>query len=94
MKNKIRLSFSMLEKYLVLRYNFTKSHNLSMWTSYLFHKCNRCHVIDTVVQLYYMAVGLGIRLNSMSMRSWRWTSLRLPRNPHIAAMVHLKQIWA
>ena len=57
--------FSKLEKYLVLRYSFTESHNLSMWTSYLFHKCNRCHVIDTVVQLF-MTVGLGSRLKSMS----------------------------
>jgi len=37
-----------------------------------------------------MTVGLGIRLKSMSVRSWRWTSLRLPRNPCIAARVLLK----
>jgi len=36
-----------------------------------------CHVIDTVIQLY-MIVGLGIRVKSMSVRCWRWTSLRLP----------------
>ena len=34
--------FSKLEKYLVLKYSFTKSHNLSMCTNYLFDKCNRC----------------------------------------------------
>jgi len=33
-----------------------------------------------------MIVGLGIKLKSMSMRSWRWTSLRLPQNPCIAAL--------
>jgi len=40
-----------------------------------------------------MTVGLGIKLKSMSVRSWRWrwTSLRLPRNPHIAARVLLKK---
>ena len=66
----------------VLRYSFTKSHNLSMCINYLFDKCNRCHVIDTVVQIY-MTVGLGIRLKSTSVRSGggQWTSLRLPRNP-------------
>jgi len=62
-----------------------------MQTTHLFHKCNRCHVIDTVVQLY-VTVGLGIKLmKSMSVRSWRWTSLRLPRNPRIAARVLLKR---
>jgi len=36
-----------------------------------------------------------IKLKSMSVRSWRWTSLRLPRNPRIAARVLLKRaIWA
>jgi len=55
--------FSKLEKYVVLRYSFTKSHNLSMCTNYLFDKCNRCHVIDTIIQLD-MTVGLGIRLKS------------------------------
>jgi len=83
--------FSKLEKYLVLRHSFTESHNLSkMWTSYLFHKCKRCHVIETVVQLC-MTVGLGIRLRSLSVKSWRWTSLRLRRNPRIAARVLLKR---
>jgi len=38
----------------------------------------------------FMIVGLGIRLKSISVRSWRWTSLRLPRNPRIAARVLLK----
>ena len=61
-----------------------------MWTNHLFHKYNWCHVIDTVVQLY-MIVGLGIRLKSMSVRSWRWTSLCLPRNPRIAARVLLNK---
>jgi len=75
MKNKIRLV--MLEKYLVLGYSFIQSHNLSVRTNHLFHKYHWCHVIDTVIQLY-MIVGLGIRLKSMSVRSWRWTSLRLP----------------
>jgi len=44
-----------------------------MQTTHLFHKSNtnRCHVIDTVVQLY-VTVGLGIKLKSMSVRSWRW----------------------
>jgi len=82
--------FSKLEKCLVLGYSFTKSHNLSMCTNYVFDKCNRCHVIDTIVQIY-MTVGLGIRLKSMSVRSLRWTSLRFPRNPRIAARVLLKR---
>jgi len=43
--------------------------------------------MDTVVQLY-VTVGLGFRLKSMSVRSWRWTSLLLPRNPRIAVRVH------
>jgi len=42
--------------------------------------------VSSIIQLY-MIVGLGIRLESMSVRSWRWTSLRLPRNPRIAARV-------
>jgi len=62
----------------------------STWTNSLLHKCNWCHVIDTVVQLY-MTVDLGSRLKSMSVRSWRWTSLRLPRNPRISARVLLKR---
>jgi len=33
-----------------------------------------------------MIVGLGIKLKSMSMRSWRWTSLRLPWNLCIVAI--------
>jgi len=61
-----------------------------MCTNYLFDKCNRCHVIDTVVQLH-MIVGLGIRLKSLSVKSWMWASLRLPRNSHIAAKVLLKK---
>jgi len=61
-----------------------------MWTNHLFHKYNWCHVIDTTPQLD-MTVGLGIKLKSMSVRSWRWTSLRLPRNPHIAARVLLNR---
>ena len=61
-----------------------------MQTTHSFHKCNWCHVIDTIVQLY-VTVGLGIKLKSMSVRSWRWTSLRLPRNPRIAARVLLKR---
>jgi len=66
MKNKTtKKGFSMLENHLVLRYSFTKSHSLSMQTTHLFHKCNWCHVIDTVIQLY-VTVGLGIRLKSMS----------------------------
>jgi len=83
-------TFSKLEKYLVLGYSFIKSQNLSMWTNRLFHKYHWCHVIDTVIQLY-MIVGLGIKLKSMSVRSWRWTSLRLPQNPSIAARVLLKR---
>jgi len=47
---------------------------------YLLHKYDWCHVIDTVIQLY-MIVGLGIRLKWISVRSWRWTSLRFPRKP-------------
>ena len=58
-----------------------------MWTSHLFHRYNRCHVIGTIVQLY-MVVGLWIKLKSMSVRS---TSLRLPQNPRIAARVLLKR---
>jgi len=61
-----------------------------MWNNHLFHKYNRYHVIDTVIQLY-MIVGLGIRLKSMSVRSCRWTSLCLPQNPRIAARVLLKR---
>ena len=61
-----------------------------MWTNPLFHKYHWCHVIDTVTQLY-MIVGVGIKLKSMSVRSWRWTSFRLPLNPHIAARVLLKR---
>jgi len=40
-----------------------------------------------------MIVGLGIKLKSvwMSMRSWKWTSLRLSQNPDIAARVLLKR---
>jgi len=38
-------------------------------------------------------VGLGIKLKSMSVRSWRWTYLRLPQNPHIAARVLLKRAY-
>jgi len=41
----------MLENYLILRYGFIKSHSLSMYTAHLFHKCNWCHVIDTVTLL-------------------------------------------
>jgi len=37
-----------------------------------------------------MILGLGIKLKSMSDRSWRWTSLRLPPNPCIAARMLLK----
>ena len=40
-----------------------------------------------------MIVGLGIRLKSMSVRSWRWTSLRLPRKPRIAPRVLLKRVY-
>jgi len=47
-------------------------------SNHLFHKYNWCHVIDTAPQLY-MIVSLGTKLKSMSMRSWRWTSLHLPR---------------
>ena len=88
MKNKIRLLSKL--KYLVLGYSFIKSQNLSMWTNHLFHKYHCCHVIDTVIQLY-MIVDLGIKLKSMSVRSCRSTSLRLPWNPHIAARVLLKR---
>jgi len=42
----------------------------------------------TIIQLY-MIVGLGTRLKSMSVRSWRWTSLRLPRNPCITERVRV-----
>ena len=38
-----------------------------------------------------MTVGQGIKLKSVSVRSWRWTSLRLPRNPRIAARVLLER---
>ena len=41
---------------------------------YLLHKCNWCHVIDTVLQLYII-VSLGIKPKSMSVRSWRWTNI-------------------
>jgi len=41
-----------------------------MQTTHLFHKCNWCHVIDTIVQLY-VTVGLVIMVKSMSVRSWR-----------------------
>jgi len=64
--------------------------NNTMQTTHLFHKYNWCHVIDIVVQLY-VTVGLGIKLKSMSVRSWRWTSLCLLRNLHIAARALLKR---
>jgi len=49
----------------------------------LFHRCDWCHVIDTVVQLYVtITVGLRIKLKSMSVRSWR---------PRIEARVLLKK---
>jgi len=48
------------------------------------------HVIDTASQLYRI-VGLGINLKWMSVRSWRWTSFRLPQKPHNAARVLLKR---
>jgi len=35
-------------------------------------------------------VGLGIKLKSMSVTFWRWTSLHLPQNPHITARVLLQ----
>jgi len=38
-----------------------------------------------------MIVGLGIKLKTMSVRCWRWTSLRLPRNPRIATRVIVKR---
>ena len=46
-------------------------HKMSrlMWTNHLFHRYNWCHVIDIIVQLYVI-VGLGIKLKSMSVRSW------------------------
>jgi len=34
--------------------------------------------LTQAIQLY-VTVGLRIKLKSMSVRSWRWTSLRLPR---------------
>jgi len=61
-----------------------------MQTTHLFHKCNWCHVIVTIVHLY-VTVGLGFKLKSMSVRSWRWTSLCLPRNPRFAAWVLFKR---
>ena len=63
---------------------------MTWYTNYLCHRCNWCHVIDTIVKLN-MIVGLGIKLKSMSVMSWRWTSLCLPWNPRIAARVHLKR---
>ena len=84
-------TFSMLEKYLFLGYSFIKSQLTPLWTNHLFHKDHWCHVIDTIIQLY-MIVGLGIWLKSIvSVRSWRWTSLCLPRNLHIAVRVLLKR---
>ena len=44
------------------------------------HKYGWRHVIDTIIQLY-MIVGLGIKVKSMSVRSCRWTLLRLPQKP-------------
>ena len=58
--------------------------------NHLFHRHNWCHVINTIIQLY-MIMGFGIKLKSMSVRSWRWTLLRLPWNPCIAARVILKR---
>ena len=70
---------------------FQKKSQL-MWTNHLFHRYNWCHVIDIniIVQLCMM-VGPGIKLKSMSVRSWRWTSLHLPWNPCIAVRVLLKR---
>jgi len=42
-----------------------------------------------------MIVGLGIMIvgmKSMSVTSWRWTSLHLPRNHRITARVFLKSL--
>jgi len=66
----------------------SKYHDLR--SGHFFYKYNWCHVIDTILQLYTI-VDQGIELKSVSMRSWRWTSLRLPRNPRIAARVLLKR---
>ena len=61
-----------------------------MWTNHSFYKYHWCHVIDTVIQ-FCTIVGLVNKLRSMSVRSWRWTSRRLPRNPRMAARVLLKR---
>jgi len=51
--------------------------------------CFSCVFVSKTKQMKYMTVSLGIRLKSMSVRSWRWTSLRLPRTPRITARVLL-----
>jgi len=53
--------------------------------------CFSCVLVSKTKQMKYMTVSLGIRLKSMSVRSWRWTSLRLPRTPRITARVLLKR---
>jgi len=58
--------------------------------NHILHKYDWRHVIDTIIHLH-MIVGLGIKLNSMLVRSWRWTLLCWPRKPCIAAMVLLRK---
>jgi len=57
-------------------------------SSHLFHNYNEHHVFDTML---YMILVLGIKLKSVSVRSWRWTLLCLPWNPCITARVLLKR---
>ena len=67
--NIIPISVTYMKKYLVLRKQFSKSHDLYfIRTNHSFHRYTWCHVIDTIIQLY-MIVGLGIKLKSMSARS-------------------------
>jgi len=72
------------------RCSFTKGHDLRELATYFSDKYNWCHVIDIAPQLY-MIVGLGIKLKSMSMRSWRWILLRLPQNLGIVVRMFLNR---
>jgi len=49
---------------------------------HLSHKYDWHHVTDIIIQLYRI-MGLETKLKWMSVRSWRWTLLHLPRKPYI-----------
>jgi len=57
---------------------------------HLLHKYDWRHVTHTIIQLY-MIVSLGIKLKSISVRSWRSASLHLSRKPRMTARLLLKR---